>query len=139
MPFLSTPLTLAATGGILGSAWISGGNASLSFAAIPAILQSGASTDGLVRAWYTQFSRSLYIPVIGVVTGLNYFHLAYRHHALGREWRGFAAAGLANVVMVPFTLLFIGGINNTLMAARKCPLPSNCHIALFSLVTPEPT
>ncbi|KAI1360832.1 hypothetical protein F5Y08DRAFT_316400 [Xylaria arbuscula] len=117
MPFLSTPLTLAAGGSIIGSAWISGGNGALSFSTIPAILQSGASTDGLVRAWYTQFTRSLYIPAIGVATGLNYFHLAYRHHAVGREWRGYAVAGVANLFIVPFTMVFIGGINSTLMAA----------------------
>ncbi|KAI0429535.1 hypothetical protein F5Y09DRAFT_342529 [Xylaria sp. FL1042] len=117
MPFLSTPMTLSATGSIVGSAWISGGIGALSISTIPAILQSGAPTDGLVRAWHTQFTRALYIPAIGVITGLNYFYLAYRHRSVGREWRGYATGGVANLLLVPFTLMFIAGINNTLIAS----------------------
>ncbi|KAI1352451.1 hypothetical protein F5Y01DRAFT_95045 [Xylaria sp. FL0043] len=117
MPFLSTPMTLSATGSIVGSAWISGGIGALSISTIPAILASGAPTDGIVRAWHTQFTRALYIPTIGVLTGLNYFYLAYRHCAVGREWRGYATGGVANLLLVPFTLMFIAGINNTLIAS----------------------
>ncbi|KAI1108148.1 hypothetical protein F5Y14DRAFT_437218 [Nemania sp. NC0429] len=119
MPFLSTPLTLSATGSILGSAWISGGIGALSISTIPALLRSNAPTDGLVRAWYTQFSRSLYIPTTGVIAALNYFYLAHRHRSRGREWRGYAGAGVANLLLLPFTLIFIVGINNTLMASSK--------------------
>ncbi|KAI1426658.1 hypothetical protein F5Y12DRAFT_741944 [Xylaria sp. FL1777] len=117
MPFLSTPMTLSATGSIVGSAWISGGIGALSFCAIPAVLQSGAPTDGLVRAWHTQFTRALYIPSMAVITGFNYFYLAYRHRSVGQEWRGYAGGGVANLLLVPFTLIFIVGINNTLIAS----------------------
>ncbi|KAI1160514.1 hypothetical protein F5B18DRAFT_654646 [Nemania serpens] len=119
MPFLSTPLTLSATGSIIGSAWISGGIGALSISTIPALLQSNAPTDGLVRAWYTQFSRSLYIPSTGVIAALNYFYLAYRHQSIGREWRGYAGGGVANLLLLPFTLIFIVGINNTLIASMS--------------------
>ncbi|KAI1340288.1 hypothetical protein F5Y15DRAFT_415176 [Xylariaceae sp. FL0016] len=119
MPYLSTPLTLSATGSIAASAWISGGISALSFCAIPAILRSGANTEGLVRAWYTQFSHALYIPATAVVTAANYFYLAYRHNHAGREWRGYAAGGLANILLPPFTQLFIVGINTTLMASMS--------------------
>jgi len=88
---------------------------------IPAILQSNASTttDGLVRAWYTQFSRALYIPTTAVVTALNFFYLAYRHRAEGQEWRGYAGAGIANLLLPPFTRLFIISINSALIASSK--------------------
>ncbi|KAI1181382.1 hypothetical protein F5B17DRAFT_445018 [Nemania serpens] len=119
MPFSSTPLTLSATGSIIGSAWISGGIGALSISTIPALLQSNAPTDGLVRAWYTQFSRSLYIPSTGVLAALNYFYLAYRHRSTGREWRGYAGGGVANLLLLPFTLIFIVGINNTLIASMS--------------------
>ncbi|KAI0967243.1 hypothetical protein F4678DRAFT_447040 [Xylaria arbuscula] len=119
MPFLSTPLTIAATGSIVGSAWISGGIGALTISTIPAILQSGAPTDGLARAWHTQFTRSLYIPSTAVVMALNYFYLAYRHRSVGREWRGYASGGVANLLLLPFTLVFIVGINNTLIASLK--------------------
>ncbi|CAJ2502106.1 Uu.00g049590.m01.CDS01 [Anthostomella pinea] len=119
MPHLSTPLTLSATGSIVGSAWISGGISALSICAIPAVLASGAPTDGLVRAWYAQFSRALHMPAIAVVASLNYFYLAYRHNAAGREWRGYAAGGVANLLLPPFTVVFIHGINSTLMASMS--------------------
>ncbi|KAI3320157.1 hypothetical protein HD806DRAFT_248721 [Xylariaceae sp. AK1471] len=119
MSFLSTPMTVAATGSIVGSAWISGGMGALSFCAIPAILQSGGPADGLVRAWYTQFSRGLYIPSTAVVTALNYFFLAYRHRANRYEWRGYAAGGAANLLLLPFTQIFIMGINRTLIASMS--------------------
>lgn len=112
-------MTLSATGSIVGSAWISGGISALSISTIPALLQSNAPTDGLVRAWYTQFSRALYIPSTAVVAALNYFYLAYRHRAIGREWRGYAGGGIANLLLVPFTLIFIAGINNTLIASMS--------------------
>ncbi|KAI1123439.1 hypothetical protein F5Y10DRAFT_251839 [Nemania abortiva] len=119
MPFLSTPLTISATGSIVGSAWISGGIGALSISTIPALLQSNARTDGLVRAWHTQFSRALYIPSTAVVMALNYFYLAYRHRSAGREWRGYAGGGVANLLLVPFTLAFIAGINNKLIASMS--------------------
>ncbi|KAI1172665.1 hypothetical protein F4777DRAFT_581726 [Nemania sp. FL0916] len=118
MPFLSTPLTVLATSSVIGSAWISGSIGALSISTIPAILQSGARGDGLVQAWHTQFSRSLYIPSTAVIAALNYFYLAYRHRSVRREWRGYAAAGAANLLLVPFTLIFIAGINSQLIASR---------------------
>ncbi|TGJ83609.1 hypothetical protein E0Z10_g5137 [Xylaria hypoxylon] len=117
MPFSSTPMALSATASIVGSAWISGSISALSFCVIPAILQSGAPTDGLVRAWHTQFTRALYIPSTAVVTALNYFYLAHRCRSAGREWRGYASGGVANLLLVPFTVIFIASINSTLAAA----------------------
>ncbi|OTB01082.1 hypothetical protein M426DRAFT_14800 [Hypoxylon sp. CI-4A] len=125
MPFLSTPLTLSATGGILGSAWISvvtrkGSIGALSICAIPAILQTGATTDGLLRGWHTQFSRGMYmIPTTGAFVALNYIYLAYRHRAENLEWRGFAAGALSNLLLIPFTLVFIGGINEKMISAAS--------------------
>ncbi|KAI8631914.1 hypothetical protein F5Y19DRAFT_472800 [Xylariaceae sp. FL1651] len=95
------------------------GISALSFCAIPAILESNAATDGLVRAWHTQFSRALYIPSTAVLTALNYFYLAYQHRSMGREWRGYAAGGAANLLLVPFTQIFIMGTNTALLASMS--------------------
>ncbi|KAI2472478.1 hypothetical protein F4781DRAFT_362550 [Annulohypoxylon bovei var. microspora] len=120
MPFLSTPLTLSATGGILGSAWISGSIGALSICAVPAILQSGTTTEGLLKGWHLQFSRGMYyIPTTGAFIALNYLNLAYRHKVQGLEWRGFAAGAVSNLLLAPFTLLFIRGINGVLIAANS--------------------
>ncbi|KAL7629768.1 hypothetical protein AAE478_001291 [Parahypoxylon ruwenzoriense] len=119
MPFLSTPLTLSATGGILGSAWISGSIAALSICAIPAILQTGATADGLLRGWYLQFNRGMYyIPTTGAFIALNYLYLAQQHRGQGLEWRGYAAGAVANLLLAPFTLAFIGATNATMIAAK---------------------
>ncbi|KAI0173262.1 hypothetical protein GGR52DRAFT_571770 [Hypoxylon sp. FL1284] len=118
MPFLLTPLTLAASGGILGSAWVSGSLASLSICAIPALLQCGTTADGLLRGWHLQFSRGLaHIPTTAAAIGVNYIYLAYRHQALGLEWRGYAAAAVANLMMAPFTLVVINSTNSKLLGA----------------------
>ncbi|OTA84498.1 hypothetical protein M434DRAFT_400443 [Hypoxylon sp. CO27-5] len=120
MPFLSTPLTLSATGGILGSAWISGSIGALSICAIPAILQSGTTTEGLLKGWHIQFSRGMYyIPTTGAFIALNYLYLAYRHRGYGLEWRGYAVGALSNLLLAPFTLLFIGGINKIMITANS--------------------
>ncbi|KAI1383694.1 uncharacterized protein F4822DRAFT_421444 [Hypoxylon trugodes] len=120
MPFLSTPLTLSATGGILGSAWISGSVAALSICAIPAILQTGAPTEGLLRGWHLQFTRGMYyVPTTGAFIALNYLYLAYRHRGEGLEWRGYALGALSNLLLAPFTLLFIGAINSRMIAASS--------------------
>ncbi|KAI1775763.1 hypothetical protein F4818DRAFT_387257 [Hypoxylon cercidicola] len=118
MPFLSTPLTLSATGGILGSAWVSGSLASLSICAIPALLQCGNTAEGLLKGWHLQYSRGLaHIPTTAGIIGLNYIYLAYQHHALGLEWRGYATAAAMNLMMAPFTLTVIRPTNNKLLGA----------------------
>ncbi|KAI1099669.1 hypothetical protein F4804DRAFT_75903 [Jackrogersella minutella] len=120
MPFLSTPLTLSATGGILGSAWISGSIGALSIFAVPAILRSGTTTEGLLGGWHLQFNRGMhYLPTTGAFIALNYLYLAYRYRAEGLEWRGFAAGAVANLLLPPFTLLFIAGINSIMIGAKS--------------------
>ncbi|KAI0844383.1 hypothetical protein F5Y00DRAFT_200920 [Daldinia vernicosa] len=118
MPFLSTPLTLAATGGILGSAWISGNITALSICAVPAVLQSGTTAEGLLRGWHLQFTRGMYyLPTTAAAIALNYCYLASRHHGRGLEWRGYAAGALSNLLLIPFTVIFLGGINGKMIAA----------------------
>ncbi|KAI8957520.1 hypothetical protein F5Y11DRAFT_84566 [Daldinia sp. FL1419] len=120
MPFLSAPMTLAATGGILGSAWISGNIAALSICAVPAILQSGTTAEGLLRGWNLQFTRGMhYLPTTGAAIALNYLYLAFRHHGRGQEWKGYAAGALSNLLLIPFTVIFIGGINSKMIAANS--------------------
>jgi hypothetical protein len=85
---------------------------------VPAILYGGAPTDVMLRQWQLMFNKGkAMFPVFGAATALNYFYLAYRHRAQGLEWRGFAAGGVASVGIVPFTLLFIAGINSRLISA----------------------
>ncbi|OTB10020.1 hypothetical protein K445DRAFT_323415 [Daldinia sp. EC12] len=120
MPFLSTPSTLAATGGILGSAWVSGNITALSICGVPAILASGTTAEGLLRGWALQFKRGAsYMPTTAAAIALSYVYLAFRHRGRGLEWRGYAAGALSNVLLIPFTLIFIGGVNNKMLAANE--------------------
>ncbi|KAI0380370.1 hypothetical protein F5Y04DRAFT_257252 [Hypomontagnella monticulosa] len=119
MPFLSTPLTLQATGGILGSAWISGSVAALSICAVPAVLQSGVTAEGLLKGWHMQFSRGMYyIPTTGVFVALNYLYLAYQHSAAGLEWRGYVAGAVSNMMLPVYTLIFINEVNQKMIGAN---------------------
>ncbi|KAI1822281.1 hypothetical protein F4861DRAFT_541161 [Xylaria intraflava] len=117
MPVQSTQMMLSAAGSIVGSAWVSGNISAISFLTIPCILQSGAAIDGIARAWRVQFIRTAYIPITTVVAALNYLFLAHQHRAAGLEWRGYAGGALANLMLLPFTQIFIMGINRKLMAS----------------------
>ncbi|KAI0022512.1 hypothetical protein F4780DRAFT_733200 [Xylariomycetidae sp. FL0641] len=117
MPGLSTPLTIQASGSILSSAFLSGSISALSICAIPAIQASGAGADGLARAWRVQFTRGLHIPATAAAAALNYLYVGWRAARAGQEWRGFVAGGLANLALMPFTLLFIQGVNSALSAS----------------------
>lgn len=55
-------------------------------------------------------------PVFAAGTALNYFYVAYRNWGRELEWRGFVAGGVLQVMIVPFTLIFIAGINSKLLA-----------------------
>ncbi|KAI1437908.1 hypothetical protein GGR50DRAFT_566994 [Xylaria sp. CBS 124048] len=117
MPIQSTPMVIAAAGSIVGSAWVSGNIGAISFLTIPMILQGGAPTDGIAKAWRLQFVRTAYIPITTVIAALNYLYLSHQHRLAGLEWRGYAAGGVANLLLLPFTQLFIMGINRKLMAS----------------------
>ncbi|KAI0482965.1 hypothetical protein GGR56DRAFT_670786 [Xylariaceae sp. FL0804] len=134
MPQLSAPLTLAATGSIIGSAWLSGGIFALGRCAIPAILASGDPAEGLARAWQIQFSRSLYIPAAAVAAAVNYLYIAQRHRAAGLEWRGYALGAAADALLLPYTAVFIISINNQLLdgASGAAPLSRETAAALIA-------
>ncbi|KAI1332406.1 hypothetical protein F5Y16DRAFT_394480 [Xylariaceae sp. FL0255] len=120
MPLLSTPMTLAASGSILASTWVSGGIAALTICSVPAVLSLPGATpaSNLIGAWHTQFFRGqVYLPTTAVAAALSYLYLAYQHYHLGYEWRGYAAAAASNVLLAPWTILLIAPINHTLGAA----------------------
>jgi hypothetical protein len=72
----------------------------------------------MVRQWRFQFVRgSAIMPAVGVLNAVNYWIVAYRYWSRGLEWRGFAAAGASTFFIIPFTLAFIMGTNNKLLAA----------------------
>ncbi|KAI2641245.1 hypothetical protein GGS21DRAFT_503674 [Xylaria nigripes] len=119
MPFLSTPMLFSAAASIVGSAWVSGNIAALSFCSIPSILKGAAPVDGIAKAWHVQFLQTTYIPVTTVIASLNYIYLAHQHRIAGLEWRGYAAAGATNLLLILFTKVTIMEINYKLMASSS--------------------
>lgn len=80
-------------------------------------MQGAPTTDVLVRQWQLVFEKGKALfPVFAAGTALNYFYVAYRTWGRDLEWRGFAAGGVLQVAIVPFTLLFIAGVNSRLLA-----------------------
>lgn len=43
----------------------------------------------------------------------------HKCHAQGLEWRGFAAGALANLLLAPFTPIFMMGVNRRMEGAGK--------------------
>ena len=90
----------------------------ISIFSMPAIIRYGPSTEVLVRQWKVVFDRgSVVFPALAGCTALNYFVVAQQHWSRGLEWRGFAAGGALQLAIIPFTILFIVGVNAKLMAA----------------------
>ncbi|KAI1172500.1 hypothetical protein F4777DRAFT_512459 [Nemania sp. FL0916] len=116
----STSLTVAAAASILASGWAAGLGASFSMFSIPMIVNSGASSEVMVRQWQFMFYRGqMLVPTLGVINAINYFTVAYNLRSAGVEWRGFAAAGASTFFIIPYTLTFIAGVNQKLIAASE--------------------
>jgi len=57
------------------------------------------------------------MPGMGLLNALIYLTIAYRCRSLGLEWRGFASAGVSMILLIPYTLIFMMGTYNKLLAA----------------------
>ncbi|KAK8016486.1 hypothetical protein PG993_014675 [Apiospora rasikravindrae] len=114
----STSETLIASTNILSSAVIAGATASLSAFAVPAVLNTGASTDVMLRQWFSIFHRGKLIPIAAVATGLSHVAVSYGRWAAGRQWRGFALGGALTAALIPFTVALVMPTNRELAAAE---------------------
>ncbi|KAF7561944.1 hypothetical protein G7046_g2192 [Stylonectria norvegica] len=114
---LPTPSLVAIATGVVGSAWVSGGMASLSLFAIPAAL---ASPETAARAWGVIFNRGIAVlPPLAVASAVGYLYAAYRTRQDGGIWKGFAVAAALTVGIVPYTMIFLNGINYVLLDFLK--------------------
>ncbi|KAI0126940.1 hypothetical protein BJ170DRAFT_684512 [Xylariales sp. AK1849] len=118
MPISATPMTVAASASIVGSAAAAGAMAALSVCAIPAVLKAGAPSDVMLRQWYIIFNNGKAIPATAAVSAIGYGVVSYDQWTKGlQSWRGFALSGALAVAAIPFTMAFIMPTNNELMAA----------------------
>lgn len=92
----------------------------LSLATIPAILQS--PTPLLLKQWRVVFDiGKSTAPPLAVLAAATLSYVAYTKYNISgsdtTQWRGLAIAAAGTVGIVPFTLLFMGGINDKLITA----------------------
>ncbi|KAF4121732.1 protein of unknown function (DUF1772) [Geosmithia morbida] len=110
----TTPSLIAATTGIVGSAWTSGAIASISLIGIPAYL---SSPDTSAQIWATSYERGKNtMPKVAIAVALAYFYAAYDSH--GRDaagaWKGFLGAAGLVLVILPFTRAVMKPTNDSL-------------------------
>ncbi|KAF3762269.1 DUF1772-domain-containing protein [Cryphonectria parasitica EP155] len=124
MSGLPTATTIAATVGILGAAWNSGGQAMLSILAVPGLLSfstssttSPISTQALAQQWAGIYNRGKVLgPQAAALSLLGYGYLAYaQHRSRGSGWQLFVGAAALTVGIVPFTLVFMDATNQVLL------------------------
>ncbi|KAI1636471.1 hypothetical protein F4809DRAFT_380486 [Biscogniauxia mediterranea] len=122
MEAVPTPLRVAAGAGIMASVWAAGIGTSLSLFSIPTILGGGggggAPRDVMLRQWKFHFLRGrALMPGLAALNAANYWIAAYARWSRGLEWRGLAAAGASTFFIIPYTVVFMFGTNERLMAA----------------------
>ncbi|KAI0599900.1 hypothetical protein F4775DRAFT_548792 [Biscogniauxia sp. FL1348] len=118
MEVVPTPLRVAAGAGIMASVWAAGIGTGLSLFSIPTILSGGAPRDVMLRQWKFHFLRGkALMPGLGALNAANYWIVAYAGWSRGLEWRGLAAGGASTFLIIPYTVVFILGVNERLVAA----------------------
>ncbi|KAI5918218.1 hypothetical protein F4810DRAFT_693061 [Camillea tinctor] len=118
MEVVPTPLRVAAGAGIIASVWAAGIGTSLSLFSIPTILSGGTPADVMLRQWKFHFVRGrALMPGLGALNAANYWVTSYALWSRGLEWRGLAVGGASTFFVIPYTVVFIFGINERLLAA----------------------
>jgi len=109
--------------GITASTLLAGSAFTMSLITVPLILAS--PTPILLQQWRTLFTTGSKIaPPLAIFTFVNFSYLAYvsrsdqgQTHPSRSSWRGYGFAAISAVAIVPFTLLFMKGVNDQLMVA----------------------
>jgi len=109
--------------GITASTLLAGSAFTMSLITVPLIRKS--PTLILLQQWRTLFTTGSKIaPPFAIFTFVNFGYLAYisrsdqgQTDSSPSSWQGYGFAAIAVVAIVPFTLLFMNGVNDQLMAA----------------------
>lgn len=145
MAGLQPTTILAASAGILGSAWNSGktnphnnsrgrglgsgkltggptthtgGQATLSALAIPGLLSTNAAvpTQMLAQQWAGIYNRGKVLgPQAAAISLLGYGYLMYDRSRQGRGWGKYVGAAALTVGIIPFTAFFMDNTNQALL------------------------
>ncbi|KAH8195434.1 hypothetical protein TruAng_010414 [Truncatella angustata] len=133
---LSSGMTLAASASIIASAAAAGAMASFSICAIPAVLKGGASSDVMLKQWWTIYHHGKVVPITALIAALSYGAVSYNQHTkTSPRWRGFALAAAFTVAAIPFTIAFIGPTNSELSAGAHAEARTMSDKRVRSLIT----
>ncbi|KAL8698873.1 MAG: hypothetical protein Q9224_001656 [Gallowayella concinna] len=112
---LPPSLRLAQAVGIMTSAFLSGGVLAVSYGFVPSMSQ--APNTLLVREWQTTYGRGVAAaPALAIISTFSFAWLSYslsftlNHH----KAEIFALAAIATGSIVPFTIIFMTGVNGKL-------------------------
>jgi hypothetical protein len=88
----------------------------LSAIAVPVFLDTDTDSGHLVRQWSRTYHYGhIILPAVCIATCGLYAYIGLNKRAARRkDWRTWAAAGVATIAMVPFTWVIMTPTNNTL-------------------------
>lgn len=88
----------------------------MSTMAVPGLLAVSVPAQALARQWETSYNLGKKLmPTTALATLACFGYLAYDRNIRGLEWKTSAAAGVATVAIVPYTIIFMGSTNQSLL------------------------
>lgn len=96
----------------------------LSAIAVPVSLDTNTDSGQLVRQWSRTYHYGhIILPAFCIATCSLYAYASFSRRGTGRkDWRIYAAAGIATIAMVPFTWVVMTPTNNTLFGLEEAAL-----------------
>lgn len=97
-----------------------GAMSAISIFSVPVLLEAAVSPTQLYHGFVTLFHLGHHIcPGTAVLTFVLYSRAAWKRYSKKSSWSLLAAAGIATVSIVPFTLLFMMSTNEALFDLEK--------------------
>ncbi|KAI9642284.1 hypothetical protein NHQ30_009086 [Ciborinia camelliae] len=113
MTDVQLPIRLAQCIGITASSALAGASLSISFIAVPRILESPPHL--LLKQWHNLFQQGkAFFPIASLIPAASFFFLAYKQTSQ-LKLKMFAAAGALMVGIIPYTVLFMMYTNTKLL------------------------
>ncbi|KAF2137732.1 uncharacterized protein K452DRAFT_312112 [Aplosporella prunicola CBS 121167] len=119
----SHPTSGSQVAALIAGSFLSGAMMDISLIAVPVLLDTVTQPAHLLQQWgRLYYYGHKMMPTLGVAVFTLYGYAAIKNRAVKRPWRSFLLAGIITLVMVPFTLIIMRPLNNTMFeleAANK--------------------
>ena len=85
---------------------------------MPVLVKTSTSAPLLLQQWQRIFNRGhIQGPALAVMTGIAYGYAAWLRATSGGSWSPFVLAAVLTFALVPYTWIFMNGINSALFEA----------------------